>query len=135
MGETRAPCLLQPLTAEGGRRPDCYCCWAPAMEKPLRAGKKRSLLGRSVGARAGGSIGSAGQGEAAGDLQGGSAMEKKPSSLLVVVETREEEKGAPAAAARGRRSSGRRAAVAEGEKGRTPWEERELAGGCWCREQ
>jgi hypothetical protein len=55
------------------------------MEKPLRAGKKRSLLGRSVGARAG-------QGEAAGDLQGGSAMEKKLSSLLVAVETREEEK-------------------------------------------
>jgi hypothetical protein len=63
MGETRAPCLMQPRTAEGGRRPGCYCCWAPAMEKPLRTGKKCSLLGRSVGARARGRIGSAGQGE------------------------------------------------------------------------
>jgi hypothetical protein len=122
-----------------GRNPSC--CSAMDMEHAesgpgsFCAQGKGSLLERSVGAHVGGRIGSTGQGEAAGDLQGGSAMEKKPSSLLVAVETREEEKGAPAAAARGSRRRGRRAAVAEGENGRTPWEERELAGGCWCREQ
>jgi hypothetical protein len=34
------PVCCMPRTAEGGRRPDCYCCWALAMEEPLRTHRK-----------------------------------------------------------------------------------------------
>jgi hypothetical protein len=44
MGETRAPCLLQPRTAEGGQRPDCYCCCAPAMEGMEQRASAMGLL-------------------------------------------------------------------------------------------
>jgi hypothetical protein len=153
-------------TSDGNAREELAAGGLLAMGAELAAGGvgmeqgEVGLLGRFAGARAGRRTGSAGHGEAAGDLQGGSAMGKKLSAeksrrhgarsrgshdqgerrgchgKLQVGGRRDW--GAMvggSAAMEGaccREAGGRRGALLlrAGKKGRTPWEERELPARC-----